>query len=217
MTDYAQARTNMVDSQVRTNDVTDPRIIEVMARLPRERFVPKAQRPLAYMDQPVEVADKRFLLDPRTLSKLIQAAAVGPGDLVLDLACASGYSTAVLGYLAETVVGIEPDETLANVATGLLTDLGVDNSAVIKGDPAEGMASQGPYDVIFINGGVEVLPEALIAQLKEGGRLAAVMLGRRLGKAKIFLRSGDVLSGREVFDATVPVLPGFERPAEFAF
>lgn len=217
MTDYTQARANMVESQVRANDVTDPRIIEVMGRLPRERFVPKSQRPIAYVDQPVEVADGRFLLDPRTLSKLIQAAGIGPGDLVLDLACASGYSTAIMGYLAETAVGVEPDETLVKVATGLLTDLGVDNSAVIQGDPAQGMASQGPFDVIFINGGVEVLPEILTAQLKEGGRLAAVMLGRRLGKAQIFLRSGGVLSGREVFDATVPVLPGFAKPAEFVF
>ncbi|MFP4005080.1 MAG: protein-L-isoaspartate O-methyltransferase family protein [Alphaproteobacteria bacterium] len=207
----------MVESQVRTNDVTDRRIIEAMETLPRERFVPRSLRPLAYMGAPLEAAEGRFLLDPRTLSKLIQAADIEPDELVLDVGCATGYSTAVLAHLAETVVGLEADQGLAEEATRLLTDLGIDNTAVITGDLAAGAPSQGPFDVIFINGGVEAVPESLTSQLKEGGRLAAVILGRRIGKAHIFLRTEDVVSSRIEFDATPPALPGFERAEAFTF
>lgn len=217
MIDYRTVRHNMVESQVRTNDVTDRRITGAMETLPRERFVPKSVRPLAYMGAPLEIADGRYLLDPRTLSKLIQAAEIEAGDLVLDVGCGTGYSTAVLAHLAETAVGLECDPELAEDATRLLTDLGIDNTAVITGDLAEGAPSQGPFDVIFINGGVEEVPETLTAQLKEGGRLAAVVLGRRLGKAQIFVRAGGVISSRIEFDATPPLLPGFERKAAFTF
>ncbi|MFP4005064.1 MAG: protein-L-isoaspartate O-methyltransferase family protein, partial [Alphaproteobacteria bacterium] len=159
--DYRTARLNMVDSQVRTNAVTDRRIIEAMQILPRERFVPRSLRPLAYMGEPLEVAEDRYLLDPRTLSKLIQAAEVEADELVLDVGCVTGYSTAVLAHLAETVVGLEADAALAEEATRLLTDLGIDNTAVITGELAAGAPAQGPFDVIFVNGGVEIVPEPL--------------------------------------------------------
>lgn len=215
--DYTAARHNMVESQVRTNDVTDGRIIEAMGSLPRERFVPRGLRPLAYMGEPLEVADGRYLLDPRTLSKLVQAAEIRAGELVLDVGCATGYSTGVLAHLAETVVGLESDAALAGEAARLLTDLGIDNTAVIRGELTAGAPEHGPFDVIFINGGVEAVPDTLLAQLREGGRLAAIMLGRRIGKGQIFMRTGDVVSGRIVFDATVPLLPGFGREAAFTF
>jgi len=215
--DYEIARHNMVESQVRTNDVTDRRIISAMESLPRERFVPKSLRPLAYMGEPLEVSEGRYLLDPRTLSKLIHAADIESGDLVLDVGCATGYSTAVLAALAETAVGLESDSDLADEAGRLLTDLGIDNTAVIKGPLTGGAPAQGPFDVIFINGGVEEVPETLTGQLKEGGRLAAVVLGRRLGKAEVFVRAAGVVSSRTEFDATIPLLPGFQRVTAFTF
>ena len=217
MSEFERARANMVESQVRTNDVTDLRIQDAMRALPRERFVPRGKAAVAYLDEPVEIAPNRWLMDPRSFAKLVHAAQIEAGEDVLVIGTGYGYSAAVLGHMAEAVVAVESDTSLAEAASQNLLSLGIDNAAVVTGDLAEGYPKQGPYSVIVLDGGAEEIPPALKDQLKDGGRLAAVMVEGPVGKATIFTRSGEGFSGREVFDAAVPVLPGFEKERGFVF
>jgi protein-L-isoaspartate(D-aspartate) O-methyltransferase len=208
----------MVEGQVRTNDVTDKRITEIMGRIERERFVPPAMRALAYADVCVEVKPGRYLLDPRSFSKLLQLGEVQESDRVLDVACATGYSTAVLAAMSADVVALEEDEELAKFAAPLLRTC--EKRGRIYGVVAphkEGAPGQAPFDVIFVNGAIEHVPQAWIDQLKEGGRLVAIFNEGPAGKANFCVRKSGALSRRFAFDATVPVLPGFERSRSFVF
>ena len=217
MIDFAAARENMVESQVRPNDVTDRRLQDAMRTVPREAFVPKAMRAVAYMERDIEVAPGRYLLEARDFSKLIDALRVGAEDLVLDVGCGTGYSAAILASLAGAVVAVERDADLAAQASETLAALGVDNAAVIEGDHAAGNAKEGPYDVIFVNGAIEEAPAALLDQLKDGGRLGAIVLENGVGKARIYTKAGEIAGARTEFDAQAPILPGFERKAGFVF
>lgn len=218
MQDMSAARLHMVEGQVRTNDVTDTRITDVMGRIERERFVPAAQRALAYADICVEVKPGRFLLDPRSFAKLLQLAEVRESDRVLDVACATGYSSAVLSALCGDVIALEEDEALAKEATAALRSCPkLGRLFGVVGPHRDGAAAQGPFDVIFVNGAVEDVPAAWVNQLKEGGRLVAIFRDGPAGKANFCVRKGGILSRRVSFDATVPVLPGFERAKRFVF
>lgn len=220
MGDYEQVRTHMVDNQLRTNDVTDLRVLDAMESVPRERFVPASKRCIAYSDQDILAASgetSRYLMKPHVFGKLVQLAAVQPGEVVLCVGCGTGYSVAVFAQLAGSVVGIESDPQIAVAASELLVELGIENAAVIEGDLAKGGASEGPYDVIFVDGAVEVLPQSLTAQLKDGGRLVVVRGLGGAGQAELHVRSGDAVSGRFAFNASAHLLPGFERPKEFVF
>ena len=217
MTDFADARRAMVDCQVRPSDVTRYPIIEAMLWAPRELFVPRSRREIAYAETEIPLAPGRALMTARVFAKMLEAAGIGGGDLVLDVAPGTGYSTAVLARLAEAVVAVEPDAQLAASAQGLLDQLEVMNAAVAVGDATAGDPAHGPYDAILINGGVETLPQALIDQLKDGGRLVAVFMNGAAGQCRVITRAGNALSERYVFDATAPVLAGFERKAAFAF
>jgi protein-L-isoaspartate(D-aspartate) O-methyltransferase len=220
--DFAIQRTNMVESQVRPSDVTDRRIIRAMRDLPREVFVPERVRTLAYMDGSVPLspakpgAGKRSLLAARVFAKLVQAAEIDSSDTVLDIGVGSGYSSAVLAQLAGHVVALESDSGLAASARELLPSVGCSTVSVVEGDLAQGWASEGPYDAIIIEGAIEVVPDALFDQLKDGGRLVAIS-GRGAGRATVWQREGRSFGAADVFDASGDVLPGFEKPAAFAF
>lgn len=217
MIDLSAARRAMVDCQVRPSDVTRYALIEAMLWAPREQFVPRSKREIAYAETDIEVADGRFLLAPRTLAKMIEAADVGPTDLVLDLAPATGYSTAVLSRVAEAVVAVEPDEALVKQASAALDALEVDNAAITAGDPTAGDAVHGPFDVIFVNGAVQQLPEALFQQMKPGSRLVAIVEEGGTGKCLRYTRAGDGVSKRYMFDAQAPSLDEFRSDTGFTF
>jgi protein-L-isoaspartate(D-aspartate) O-methyltransferase len=178
-------------------------------------FVPSARREAAYVGENLDIAPGRVVLEPRTLAKLLDALDVQPGELVLDLGCGLGYSTAVIARLADAVVAVEEDESLAAEAQRTLSAEGVDNAAVVVGPLAAGDARHAPFDVITIQGGVEVVPEALLAQLKEGGRIGAVFMEGALGTARIGYKIDGVVSWRQVFNAAAPVLPGFSAARGF--
>lgn len=223
MMDFALARRNMVESQVRANDVTDRALVAAMRDIPRERFVPPSMRALSYIDEDVPLngsdasGGRRWLMEPMPFAKLVQLAGITSSDLVLDVGCATGYSTAVIARLAESVVGLESDADLAARAERQLIDEGVGNAAIVIGDLAEGYASQGPYDVIVMEGSVEQIPAGLFAQLREGGRLVAAVVDGPIGKATLFQSTGGGVSSRVAFDVNVRPLPGFEKTPEFVF
>ncbi len=223
MSDYAVARVNMVESQIRPNQVTDRRILQVMRDIPREIFVPSSLRPLAYMDEEItfaaasQIADNRYMLAPMPLARLIQLAAIEPGDVVLDIGCATGYSSAVMAHLAEAVVGLECDAALAEAAGGHMIELEIDNAAIIAGDLAAGYPDESPYDAIVLQGSVPEVPEALLAQLKDGGRLVTIIGDRNFGQAFLYRNFNGNFGRVSSFDAGAPALPGFQRTPEFVF
>jgi protein-L-isoaspartate(D-aspartate) O-methyltransferase len=217
MIDYAAAREVMVDSQVRPSDVTRFPIIAAMLEVPREAFVPEGLRPVAYLGEHVPLAPGRVLLDPRVFAKMLDALNVGPSDLVLDVGCGLGYSAAVLARMAEAVVGLEEDASLAREAEALLPAHGIDNAVVQTGALAAGVPEHGPFDAVMIEGGVERLPEALAGQLKPGGRIAAIFAEGMGGQARLGMRTADGIAWRRIFDATAPVLPGFAATKAFEF
>lgn len=218
MVDFATLRRNMVNGQIRTNNVTDAALISALLAVPREQFVPAPRRELAYVDADVPLgAGGRALVQPLVLAQLIQAAGVRPTDKVLDIGCGSGYAAAILSRLAGSVVAVEEDAGLAAQAETGLATLGAGNVTVVRGPLADGCPNFSPYDVILIEGAVQVVPPGLRSQLSEGGRLLAVVGSGRSGKATIFGVGSDGGAARELFDAAIPLLPGFTRARSFQF
>jgi protein-L-isoaspartate(D-aspartate) O-methyltransferase len=211
------ARRNMVERQLRPNRVTDEAVLAAFEAVPRELFVPPNRRAVAYVDEDVEIAPGRFLMEPMVLARLVQSASVGAGNVAMVIGCTLGYSAAVLSRLADTVVAIEQNPELAMLANERLREFSADNVAVFQAPHAAGYSAQAPYDAIVIDGAVDHVPSALFDQLGEGGRLVAVRRSGPIGAAILFLRVGDVISERTLFDAAIPILPGFEKRTEFAF
>lgn len=215
--DHAAARRQMVDAQLRPNRVLDPRLLAAMAELRREMFVPERLASIAYVDEDIEIAPGRYLLEPRVFGRLLQELAVAPNHRILDVGAGTGYSTAVLARLGEFVTAVEVEADLATQARRALARLGVLNASVTVGPLSAGALGQGLFDRIFVGGAVEEIPDALRNQLADGGRLGAVLRRGGIGKATLVERHGLAFGVRELFDAATPVLPGFARPKGFVF
>lgn len=216
MTDFAARRTMMVDTQVRPSDVTKFPIINAMLHVPREEFVPAGQREAAYMGENIELGDGRVILDPRTLAKMLDALDIEADDLVLDVGCTYGYSSAVIARLAEAVVALESDAEMAGEAQESLSAENADNVVVETGELVDGAPEHAPFDVIVVQGGVVRLPDGLLEQLKEGGRIAALFMDEALGEVRIGYKVDGQVNWRRAFNAGAPILPGFEKQAVFA-
>jgi len=217
MPDFHAQRLNMVASQILANEVTDDRVLEAFRQVPRERFVPPQKLALAYADAPIELVHGRWLLEPRTFAKLVQLAEILPSERVLDVGCATGYSTSVLARIARQVVGLDQDAEFLRIATERLRDAGSLNASIVQGPLAEGNRAMGPYDAIVVNGAIEIRPEKLLAQLAEGGRLVAVFQHDAQGHAVVYLNERGRVGRRLAFDASAAVLNAFREPAGFVF
>lgn len=217
MTDFSARRVTMVDTQVRPNDVTKFPIIEAMLAIPREDFVPGALREAAYVGENLDLGGGRVLLEPRTLAKMLDALSLEPGQSVLDLGCGLGYSAAVIARMTGKVVGVEENTDWASEAQALLAGHGVTNATVLSGSLAEGAPALAPFDAILVQGAVEVLPDAIAAQLTEGGAIACLFMEGALGVCRLGRKVDGVIAWRNIFNATAPILPGFARKAEFVF
>jgi protein-L-isoaspartate(D-aspartate) O-methyltransferase len=221
--DFATARFNMVESQIRPNKVRDNRVLNAFGKIPRENFVPMPMTGIAYIDNDIQVAGGRYLLEPMVLARLIEEAQIKPTDSVLDLACATGYSTAVIAALANTVVGVESDHGLHGQALSNIAALDIKNAEIHANTLTEGFATLAPYDVIIVNGAVDVVPDALTEQLAEQGRLMVVVRhfgpakAAHTGEARLYEKINGHISFRSLFDANVKLLPGFAAPHKFTF
>ena len=215
MTDYATRRTMMVDTQIRPSDVTKFPIISAMLSVPRENFVPRNKREAAYMGDNIDLGGNRTILEPRTFAKMLDALDIQPTDFVLDIGMGLGYSAAVLSQLSEAVVAVEDDLTRFDEASEALGDFGADNVIPHLGELAEGAAEHGPYDVILIQGAVEHVPDKVLAQLKDGGKIACIFAEGALGTVKIGYKLDGRMGWRASFNAGAPTLDGFQRHGAF--
>jgi len=219
MTDFALARRNMVEGQLRPNRVTNTQLLTEIGNLPRERFLPEGLRSVAYSDEDVPLGKGRFLMEPMVLARLIQTLQPRPEDRALVVASGRGYGAAVLARLVKAVVAVESDSGLAAAAQQTARELGITGVQQTVGQMEAGAAGSGPYDVILIEGAVQQVPAAILGQLADGGRLATILAGPAgaLGTAQLFVKEGGVASGRPLFDAGTPTLPGFAPPPRFTF
>ncbi|MEO0358422.1 MAG: protein-L-isoaspartate O-methyltransferase [Pseudomonadota bacterium] len=216
MSDFAARRTTMVDTQIRPSDVTKFPIIDAMLTIRREAFVPPQKTGAAYIDDIIDLGEGRFVLDPRTFARMLDGLDIQPEDVVLDLGCGLGYSSAILGHLAESVIAIEQSDDMVADAEQALTDEGVMNVAVLAAPIAEGSAKHGPYDVIVLQGAVQHVPDALTDQLVDGGRIAAIWDQAGQGQIKIGYKLDGAITWRFVANAGAPVLPGLQKHNAFA-
>jgi protein-L-isoaspartate(D-aspartate) O-methyltransferase len=218
MLDYAAARLTMVESQLRTNKVIDERVLEAFLAVPRERFVPPTLSGTAYIDEDLPLGHGRYLMEPMVAARMLQLAQISPADTVLEIGAATGYGTALLARLARSVVAVEEVAAFCQQARTRLKELAIANAEVIEAPLAAGYPARAPYDAIIFEGAVQRIPDAIAAQLAEGGRLVAVLRGESgTGRAQVMTRLGGVLSQRPVFDAAIPLLPGFQAAPSFVF
>ena len=217
MVDFARARRTMVDNQLRTSGITDWRILDAMNRIPRDRFVPEHMIAFAYSDDDIALTRHRTLPSPADFAKLVQLAEITSQDVVLDVGCGTGYSTAVLSLLANAVVGLESDESLAGRANDLLAELDIGNAAVVAGAIEAGVAKEAPFDVIVLEGAVDAVPPALLEQLREGGRLVAVLGSGNAGVAHLYVKGAHGVAATASFNLGLPILGSFAPKPSFVF
>ncbi|MFC0478867.1 protein-L-isoaspartate O-methyltransferase family protein [Gellertiella hungarica] len=213
--DYEAQRVKMVDNQVRTTDVTSHSVLSAFLTVPRENFVPEHLKALAYVDKDIELAPGRYLTHASPVAKLLQLAAVSREDRVLEIGTGTGYVTALLALLAGSVVSVESDAALADTARKNLSSS--ENVKIVSGDLEKGAASDGPYDLVFLNGAVEEIPEQLFQQMKDGGRLIAVIGYGNASRAHLFVKERGTIGGTPEFNTAVKPLPGFRKAVEFQF
>lgn len=212
---FEQMRRAMVASQLRTTGVSDPRVVAAMGSVPRERFVPEDRAALAYAEALVPLGNGRHLNTPMSLGKLLTEAAPRASDKALVVGAATGYAAAVLAEMVASVVAVEEDAALLEIARKALK--GSSKVKLVEGPLTEGHKRGAPYDLILIDGAVELIPETIIAQLGEDGRLAAAVLDRGVARISVGRRGGSGFGMVAVADVASAVLPGFERPRGFTF
>lgn len=217
MVDFARARRTMVDNQLRTSGITDWRILDVMNRVPRERFVPENQVAFAYSEEAIPLSPHRVMMVPSALARLIQLAEIGSQDVVLDVGCGTGYSTAVIAGLANAVVALESEETLAARGNDILAQLDIGNGGIVTGPIERGVPREAPFDAIILGGAVDAVPSALFEQLGDGGKLVAVIGSGNAAVAHLYIKTGGDVASIPTFNLSLPTLGQFAPKSEFVF
>jgi len=217
--EFAQARKMMVDCQIRPNKVTDTGVLDAFGSIPREDFVSGHQRAIAYIDEDLPVPGGRCMMEPMVLARMIQALVVDAGHNILVVGCGTGYSAAILARIAGSVIAVETRSQLVEKAQETLVAAGIDNAVAIKGRLVDGFAKEGSYDGILVEGAVETIPDQLLNQLTDRGKLVAVWrpAGHPVGVASQWTRAGDGFTRKPLFDAQVPLLDEFRSKREFVF
>ena len=215
--DFGAARRNMIECQIRPNKVVDEALLASMGEAPREQFLPDSLRAVAYVDEDLKLNDERCMLEPMVLARLLQELFLTPGDAVLDIASGTGYAAAIMARLAGSVFALEADTDLQARATELFSELALDNIVPVDGDLNAGCPEHAPFNAILIEGAVDAVPKAILDQLAEGGRLIAIVMENRIGRATLYRKDAGHLSRRTIFDANAPVLKSFRNPTGFKF
>jgi protein-L-isoaspartate(D-aspartate) O-methyltransferase len=218
MTEFDVARVHMIESQIRTNKVSDDRLLAAIAEIRRELFVPEQLQPVAYVDDDLPLGGGRYLMEPMVAARLLQAACAERADIALVVGAGAGYEAAVLARLARAVVALEEDPLLARRARAALVDHGIAAVSVVEGPLASGHGQRAPYDVIMFGGAVAEVPIEIVAQLAEDGRLVAVVKAAGgVGRATLTTKTGGAIARRVMFEAATPLLPGFQPKPTFVF
>jgi protein-L-isoaspartate(D-aspartate) O-methyltransferase len=215
--DFQAQRVKMVDGQLRTTDVTNHELLSAFLSVPRELFVGEGRQELAYLDDDIQIAPGRFIMEPSPLAKMMQLAAINETDSVLIIGAGTGYSAAIASKLAAKVVALESDQSLAQRAEANLAALNVSNVDVVCSELTQGAASKGPFDVILLEGAISSMPAALFEQLSDNGRLVVVEGLGLTGVAKCYVKSGKSTSASRGFNLAVKPLPGFQSTPVFSF
>ncbi|MBO0664445.1 protein-L-isoaspartate O-methyltransferase [Jiella sp. MQZ9-1] len=216
--DFEAARVKMVDNQIRTTDVTDHQILRAFLQVPREEFLPASRKALAYVDDDIALGDGRFVVEPSPLAKLLQLAGIDKNDVVLDVGCNTGYSSAILSHLANSVVALEEDPALAAAAADNLARLDYLTCAVVENALVEGCKAEAPFDVILFQGAIETLPQTFYDQMKTGGRMVAVRGIGNAAEATLYVKDEEgIVSERFAFNCALKPLPSFRRKVGFVF
>ena len=213
-----QARFNMIEQQIRPWEVLDQGVLSLLALVKREDFVPPAYRALAFFDTEVPLPEGQAMLAPRVEARLLQALHVARHERVLEIGTGSGFMAALLAYKAQQVITMEIRPALAAMATANLRRAGIANATVLEADGTRGLPAQAPFDAILLSGSVAAVPQALLDQLKTGGRLLAIVGDEPVMCATLFTRVAERQFKREVmFDTVAPRLQGFAESPRFAF
>jgi protein-L-isoaspartate(D-aspartate) O-methyltransferase len=213
-----QARFNMIEQQIRPWDVLDSSVLSLLSIVRREDFVPSAHRSLAFMDLEVPLSGGRAMLAPKLEARLVQDLNLSKRDSVLHIGAGTGYVTALLAHKARRVIGLESQSDLVQVARSNLRQAGINNAEIVQSDGAQGLAAQGPFDAILLTGSVAAVPQVLLDQLKEGGRLLAIVGEEPIMRAALYTRLGNgQFSSENLFDTIAPRLEGFSVPSRFHF
>ena len=211
---FEQMRRAMVANSLRTTGVNDPRVLAAIGAVPRERFVPRERLAIAYADTPVPLGNGRELNSPLSFSRMLAEVAPQEGERALLIGAATGYGAAVLDRLVGSVVAVEEDPELLATAREALSGTGV---RLVEGPLQLGYPDGGPYELIVIDGAVEFVPDELVEQLVDGGRLATAILDRGVTRISIGRRAGDAFGIAPMTDSASVVLPGFVKPRTFSF
>ena len=218
MSVFEAARAHMIESQIRPNKVSDERVLAAFAAIRREQFVPEQLRSVAYVDQDLPLGRGRYLMAPMVAGRMLQAASVDRADVALVVGAGPGYEAALLGLMARAVVALEDDPELARQAHAALVDHRIAPVAVVEGPLPEGHRARSPYDVILFGGAVAEIPQSILAQLADGGRLVAVVRAEgSVGRSTLTTRTGGAIARRVIFDAATPLLPSFVPKPAFVF
>lgn len=218
--DFVVACDNMIEGQLRTNRIVQEKLLSAFRKVPRENFVNKHSQASAYSDGVIPLSSSRFLMSPLSFAQLIQLADIQSTDIVLDIGFGTGYSSAVLSHLSATVIALENDPALCQRANASLSTLMIDNVAIVQGDLRHGLPEQAPYNVIILEGAVEEVPDQLVYQLADQGRLVTVLCDHEksdYGTAILVQRQGQTIISRKIFDSAVPILPEFLKKKLFEF
>lgn len=216
---FSVARKNMVDCQIRPSKVTDEKVLSSFENMPREYFLPTYLQGIAYVDEDIDLGKGHFLMEPVILARLLQAAKIKDTDIVLDIGCSTGYSTAILSSLASTVIGIDDDADFVAQADELLQNMDICNVALIHSAVREGYEAQAPFDVIVVNGAVPRVPGHILDQLADGGRLVTVVCekGKTVGTAVLMTKEKGLVTTKNLFDAATHFVAGFDEHEFFKF
>lgn len=218
-TSFDIARKAMIDSQIRPNKVIDERVVAAFADVPREEFVPKSLREVAYVDEDLALSGGRYLVEAMVMGRILQALEIKPDHNILLIGAGTGYTAALLSQLCASVIAVDNRSAAVLKTQELLAGMEIGNVAVLKGKLTEGYPSEGPYDAILIEGGIEIMPDALLSQLTANGQAAAIWRETETaqGEASLWKKAGAQFVRRSLFNAQVPTLAEFRAKPRFQF